>query len=51
MAKVVLVNASLTTVGMNLSENDRNAIINNVSIVFHSAADVTFDAKLKYDLN
>ncbi len=45
--KLVPINGDTSFVGLGLNEKDRNTLINNVSIVFHSAADITFEADLK----
>jgi len=48
LMKISPIEGDITADGLGLKEIDRNKIINNVSIVFHAAADVTFDTKLKY---
>jgi fatty acyl-CoA reductase len=45
--KLVPINGDTSFVGLGLNEKDRNTLVNNVSIVFHSAADITFEANLK----
>jgi fatty acyl-CoA reductase len=46
--KLIPIEGDIKVDGLGLKETDRNIIINNVSIVIHSAADVTFDTNLKY---
>jgi len=48
LMKLFPIEGDITAHGLGLKETDRNQIINNVSIVFHSAADVTFDTSLRY---
>lgn len=48
--KLIAVQGDLTEPNLGLSENDRSIMIENVNIVFHSAATVKFDEPLKYDL-
>ncbi|XP_066584284.1 fatty acyl-CoA reductase wat-like [Prorops nasuta] len=46
-SKVVAINGDCSLEGLGLSESDKETIINNVSIVFHVAATIRFDEKLK----
>ncbi len=46
--KLIPIEGDIKADGLGLNETDRNTIINNVSIVIHSAADVTFNTSLKY---
>ena len=45
--KLVMCEGDLLMPNLGLSKEDRQAIVNNVSIVFHSAATVRFDEPLK----
>jgi fatty acyl-CoA reductase len=49
LQKLIPIEGDITADGLGLKKIDRNTIIDNVSVVFHSAADVTFDANLKYE--
>ncbi|XP_022905308.1 fatty acyl-CoA reductase wat-like [Onthophagus taurus] len=51
--KIIPVQGDCTLAGLGLSLNDRNMLINNINIVFHVAATVNFDEKLRlaYSIN
>jgi fatty acyl-CoA reductase len=49
LQKLIPIEGDITADGLGLKKIDRNTIIDNVSMVFHSAADVTFDTSLKYE--
>ena len=49
LQKLIAIEGDITVCGLGLNETDRNTIITNVSIIFHSAADVTFDMSLMYE--
>lgn len=50
MNKIVAIESDMTANCLGLSESDRQKLINEVNIVFHSAASVRFDAPLKDNL-
>ncbi|XP_074032726.1 putative fatty acyl-CoA reductase CG5065 isoform X2 [Leptinotarsa decemlineata] len=45
--KIIPVNGDITKLNLGISEEDRKCLIENVSIIFHSAASVRFDDHLK----
>ena len=45
--KVIPVEGDITKLRLGFSEDDRQSIINEVSVVFHCAASIRFDAPLK----
>lgn len=45
--KLTLVEGDLQKVGLGISLNDRETLVNDVEIVYHAAADVRFDENLK----
>jgi len=45
--KLIAVNGDISEPGLGLSEQDRNRLISEVSVVFHSAASVKFHGPLK----
>lgn len=47
LKKLVPINGDVTKHELGISPLDQNTLINNVSIVFHSAATVKFDEALK----
>jgi len=47
LEKLVPINGDASHIGLGLSQTDRNTVIDNVSIIFHSAADITFETDLK----
>lgn len=48
LKKLIPIEGDITLKGLGLSEMNRNTIVNNVSVVFHSAADFTYDTYLWY---
>lgn len=46
--KLVAVQGDITSPKLGLSAEDRSMLIENVSIIFHSAASVKFDDPLEY---
>lgn len=53
LSKIIPIYGDASLPGLGLSASDRKLIINEVSIIFHGAATVRFDEKLKYavDIN
>ena len=49
--KLEVVKGDILEPQLGLSEDDRQILIDNVSVVFHSAATVKFDEALKYVKN
>lgn len=47
ISKLIAIHGDLTREGLGISESDVKLLIDNVSIVFHSAATVKFDEPLK----
>ncbi|XP_055839875.1 putative fatty acyl-CoA reductase CG5065 [Episyrphus balteatus] len=47
LSKVIPVSGDITSEKLGISESDQNLLCKNVSVVFHSAATVKFDEKLK----
>ena len=47
LEKLIAVSGDISKKGLGLSEEDRNTLISNVSVVFHSAASVKFHGPLK----
>ncbi|XP_017148612.1 putative fatty acyl-CoA reductase CG5065 [Drosophila miranda] len=47
LSKVIPISGDITSEELGISEKDQNLLCRNVSIVFHSAATVKFDEKLK----
>jgi fatty acyl-CoA reductase len=47
MSKVVLITGDHEQRGLGLSKEDRALLVQNVNIIFHSAATVRFDEKLR----
>ena len=47
MNKVIPIQGDITFDGLGIPENELNLLIQDVSIVFHSAATVKFDEPLK----
>jgi len=47
MQKLVAIDGDISKPELGLSDNDRNTLMNEVTIVFHSAADVRFMANLR----
>lgn len=50
MEKIKMVEGSLEQPDLGLNEEDLQTIINNVSVVFHVAATIKFDAPIRYVL-
>lgn len=46
--KIVAIEGDLGLKSLGISEQDRQTLIDNVNIVFHSAATVRFDEPLKF---
>ncbi|KAH7969110.1 hypothetical protein HPB52_014706 [Rhipicephalus sanguineus] len=53
LEKVTAIAGDLSQPGLGLSESDRDTLVNNVSVVFHSGATVNFDEPLRnaFELN
>lgn len=49
--KIVAIAGDCSITGLGLSIFDRHILISNVNVVFHAAATVRFDEKLKLALN
>ncbi|XP_074600698.1 putative fatty acyl-CoA reductase CG5065 [Brevipalpus obovatus] len=49
--KIVVVEGDITVDGLGMSQNDLNSIIENVSVIFHSAATVKFEEPLRVAIN
>ncbi|EDW48169.1 putative fatty acyl-CoA reductase CG5065 [Drosophila sechellia] len=47
LSKVIPISGDITSEELGISEKDQNLLCRNVSVVFHSAATVKFDEKLK----
>jgi fatty acyl-CoA reductase len=47
MRKVVLITGDLEKPGLGLSEGDRSVLVREVDVIFHCAATVRFDEKLR----
>lgn len=47
LQKFVAIESDITTEGLGLSQSDRSLLVDQVNVVFHSAASVRFDAPLK----
>jgi fatty acyl-CoA reductase len=45
--KVIAISGDVTYAELGINPNDRDILVNNVSIIFHSAATVRFDEPLK----
>lgn len=50
-SKLIAINGDLTEPGLGISPSDREILINNVNIVYHSAATVRFDEPMKIAVN
>ncbi|KAG5887300.1 hypothetical protein JTB14_007027 [Gonioctena quinquepunctata] len=48
--KIIPINGDVTELQLGMSKKDRHSIINNVQIIFHSAASVRFDDSLRYSI-
>lgn len=51
LKKIIVVNGDTTIEGLGLSLNDKNLLIQEVSVTFHMAANVRFDLPLKTAVN
>ena len=51
LKKIVVINGDTTTEGLGLSLSDKNRLIQDVSVVFHMAANVRFDLPLRTAIN
>jgi len=47
--KLIAINGDCSEIDMGLSDQDKHTLINEVDIVFHSAASVRFDASIPYN--
>lgn len=47
ISKIKVVQGDCSLVGLGLSEDDRKDIIENVTLIYHCAATIRFDEKLK----
>ncbi len=47
-SKLVAINGDMLEPNLGISESDKKELIENVNIVFHSAATVRFDEPMKY---
>jgi fatty acyl-CoA reductase len=50
-SKVVAISGDISKPGMALSEEDRKQLTDNVSVVFHAAATINFNATLQSAIN
>lgn len=49
--KIIPINGEMTLPGLGIAEHEREVLKKNVNVVFHSAATVRFDEKLKLALS
>ena len=49
--KLIAINGDLTESELGISQSDRETLVNNVNIVYHSAATVRFDEPMKVAVN
>ena len=51
MTKVIAIAGDITLPGLGISKTDLDTLVQDVSIVFHSAATVKFDEPLRTSIN
>jgi len=47
LSKIIIINGDCSVVGLGISEEDRQLITENVTLIYHFAATIRFDEKLK----
>ncbi|CAG9804561.1 unnamed protein product [Chironomus riparius] len=47
LSKIIIINGDCSVVGLGISETDRQLIAENVTLIYHFAATIRFDEKLK----
>lgn len=47
ISKIVLIEGDVSLVGLGLSDDDKKLITENVTLVYHAAATIRFDEKIK----
>lgn len=47
LSKFVLIEGDVSLVGLGLSDDDRKLVADNVTLIYHAAATIRFDEKIK----
>lgn len=47
ISKIVIIKGDCALLGLGISDDDRKSIIENVTLIYHCAATIRFDEKLK----
>lgn len=47
ISKIKVIQGDCSLIGLGISDDDRKAIVDNVTLIYHCAATIRFDEKLK----